>query len=76
MQILRYILVNSSRMKYIILTIGLGIGGIFTTLKKWGFQWENNFEQSIIQDKQEVILGFWEVPERLLVARNLRMAIS
>ncbi len=72
MQILRYILVNSSRMKYIILTIGLGIGGIFTTLKKWGFQWENNFEQSIIQDKQEVILGFWEVPERLLVARKFK----
>jgi hypothetical protein len=37
-----------------------------------GWQWENNFKQSIVQDSKEVILGFWDVPERILVARKFK----
>mgnify|MGYP000862964418 CR=1 FL=1 len=37
-----------------------------------GVQFENKFEQSIIQDSKEVTLGFWDVPERILVARKFK----
>jgi len=39
---------------------------------KHGFSPVNHFEESVIQDKNEVILGFWDSPERILVARKFK----
>lgn len=40
------------------------------TLKNYGFV--NYFEASVVQDDNEVILGFWDSPERILIARKFK----
>lgn len=37
-----------------------------------GFSPVNRFEESVVQDKNEVIIGFWDIPDRLLVARKFK----
>lgn len=39
---------------------------------KHGLSPVNHFQKSIIQDKNEVVLGFWDIPDRLLVARKFK----
>lgn len=39
---------------------------------KHGFSPVNHFRESVIQDNNEVILGFWDIPDRLLVARKFK----
>lgn len=51
------------------------IAGFFLPWEEYarhGIQVENKFEQSIVQDSKEVVLGFWDVPERILVARKFK----
>ncbi len=39
---------------------------------KRGFFPVNHFQDSVVQDKSEVILGFWDIPDRILVARKFK----
>lgn len=37
-----------------------------------GFSGRDHFSESVVQDKNEVILGFWDIPDRILVARKFK----
>lgn len=37
-----------------------------------GFSNTDHFRESVVQDKNEVILGFWDIPDRILVARKFK----
>jgi len=39
---------------------------------KHGFSPVNHFRESVIQDNSEVILGFWDIPDRILAARKFK----
>lgn len=57
------------------LSVILTLSAPFHRIKEYakqGFTAENHFRESVVQDKNEVILGFWDVPERLLVARKFK----